>query len=124
MVSAYLAAHSTDDDGGLVASLNAVILAAGNRPREAQRYIELARITQPRVFIHFHHTAYNIAAAYALLGRPGEAVSWLERAAADGFPCYPLFKSDRSFERIASDPGFKRFMTNLREEWLRYDRSI
>jgi TolB-like protein/DNA-binding winged helix-turn-helix (wHTH) protein len=124
MVTAYISAHSPDEDGGLIASMNAIILASRNQPQEAQRYIDVARATQPKVFIHFHHTAYNIAAAYALLGRPGDAMPWLEQAVADGFPCYPLFNSDRSFDPIRSNPEFKRFMTDLREEWLRYDRTF
>lgn len=124
LVNAYLAAPLKDDDGGLIASMNAVLLAARNQPREAEHYIDVARTNRPRALIHFHHTAYNVATAYALLGRPGEAVSWMEKAAADGLPCYPLFESDRSFDRIASDPRFKRFMTNLREEWQRHDRTL
>ena len=124
LVSAYLSAYSVDEDGGLVASMNAVILSTLNHPTEAQRYIDMARTTRPRVLIHFHHTAYNIAAAYALLGMPKEAVTWLKKATDDGFPCYPLFESDRSFNLIRNDPEFKRFMTSLREEWVRYDRTL
>jgi tetratricopeptide (TPR) repeat protein len=124
LTSAYLSAHSADDDGGLVASMNAVILAARHQSTQAQRYIDMARSTRPRVLIHFHHTAYNIAAAYALLGMPSEAVPWLKKAADDGFPCYPLFENDRSLDPIRSNPEFKRLMTDLREEWVRYQRTL
>jgi tetratricopeptide (TPR) repeat protein len=119
LVRNYLSSHPKDDDGGLIVSMNAVILAAGGQASAALRYIDLARTAKPKALIHFHHTAYDIAAAYALLGRR-EAVRWMEMAAVDGFPCYPLFESDPSFTRIRSDPDFKRFMETLRQEWERY----
>jgi DNA-binding winged helix-turn-helix (wHTH) protein/tetratricopeptide (TPR) repeat protein len=124
--AAMLAAHlssQAEEDGGLVVSTNAVVLAAMGKTREAERDIALAEAATPTALVHHHHTAYNIAAAFALLGRPTEALPWMQKAAEDGFPCYPLFARDESFARVKDNPGIRRFMTSLRTEWDAYRRS-
>ena len=57
-------------------------------------------------FGHFHHTAYHIACAYALMNKPEQAIKWLEVAAEDGFPCYPLFERDTNLDNLRQDPRF------------------
>jgi tetratricopeptide (TPR) repeat protein len=124
--AAVLAAHlssQAEQDGGLVISTNAVVLAAMGKTKEAERDIAAAQAATPTALVHHHHTAYNIAAAFALLGRPTEALPWMQKAAEDGFPCYPLFARDESFTRLKDDPGIRRFMTSLRAEWDAYRRS-
>jgi hypothetical protein len=66
---------------------------------------------------HFHHTAYTIARAYALLGRASDAVTWLRRTADDGFPCYPVFANDPSLNRIHGDGLFQDFMAQQKPLW-------
>ena len=51
-------------------------------------------IEKGKGFGHFHHTAYNISCAYALMKKAEPALKWLQAAADDGFPCYPLFEND------------------------------
>jgi hypothetical protein len=46
--------------------------------------------------------------------------SWLQTAADDGFPCYPLFERDSSLERLRRDPDFMAFMVNLKKRWEHY----
>jgi len=65
---------------------------AGDAGR-AQADIQTA-IQKGKRFIHFHHTAYNIASVYALLNEPGRAVYWLRRTAESRWPCYPYFARD------------------------------
>jgi tetratricopeptide (TPR) repeat protein/tRNA A-37 threonylcarbamoyl transferase component Bud32 len=109
------------DEGGTGTSVRAMIFAQqGDAPgAEAaiQRAIELGR-----GFGHFHHTAYNIASAYALMHRAGPAVEWLQAAADDGFPCYPLFANDANLDNVRQDRRFIAFMTAQKAQWEQYRR--
>ncbi|HQR67233.1 MAG TPA: hypothetical protein PLB02_07570 [Thermoanaerobaculia bacterium] len=68
-------------------------------------------------FGHFHHTAYNLANAWALLGRTPQALAFLREAAETGFPCYPLFEKDPFLDRLRNDPGFRTFLEAQRSDW-------
>src|SRR5207245_11566176 len=74
------------DRGGLMTILRAVVSAKRGDARRAEADIQSA-IEKGRGFVHFHHTEYNIAAAYALLRQPRASVEGLRRAAAEGWPC-------------------------------------
>ena len=118
----YFTMHPEEDDGGLVASMNAVLLAANDQPQEALRFITMARAARPNALVHFHHTAYNLGATYALLGRQSEAMPWLQKAANEGFPCYPVYANDRSLDKLRSYPDFQQFMSTLRNQWDVYKK--
>ena len=77
-------------------------------------------IEKGKGFGHFHHTAYHIACAYALMNKPAEAVKWLETAADDGFPCYPLFEKDQNLNNVRQDARFKTFLEKQKQQWERY----
>ena len=123
VLGAYLASRA-EEDGGLIVSTNAMVLAASGRTKEAERDIAVAQAARPKERVHHHHTAYNIAAAYALLGRPSAAVLWMQKAAEEGLPCYPLFAGDTSFARVKDNPDVVRFMTSLRAEWEARRKSL
>jgi TolB-like protein/DNA-binding SARP family transcriptional activator len=114
----YLQSHP-EDRGGVVRSTRAILRAKLGDARGAGADIRQA-IISGRGFIHFHHTAYNIASAYALLGRPRQAVAWLRRAADEGWPCYPYFRNDPNLAAIKQDAGFITFMSALKTRWERY----
>jgi len=69
---------------------------------------------------HFHHAEYDIACAYAVLRRKADAMTWLRRASADGFPCYPLFQKDPLLAPLRGDPDFERFMAEIGAQFGRY----
>lgn len=121
-VNKYLAMHTGEDDGGLVARMNAVLLAGNHQPQEALQFITMARSGRPDTLVHFHHTAYNIGAAYSLLDRKSEAMPWLQRAANEGFPCYPVYASDRSLDKLRNYPDFQQFMSKLGMQWDIYKK--
>ena len=75
-------------------------------------------------FGHFHHTAYNIASAYALLGNRDKAIEYLQGAADDGFPCYPLFASDAQLDALRQDPRFIALMAKLERDWEERKKSL
>jgi len=61
-----------------------------------------------------HHIAYSLGAAMAQLHDSSASLTWLERAADTGFPCYPWFAKDPMLDPIRTDPGFIRLLERLR----------
>jgi tetratricopeptide (TPR) repeat protein len=111
-----LLADYPEDDGALFISLQAILAASAGEASVAETRIELA-IRTGKGFGHFHHAAYQIAIAFALMNKPGQAVKWLEFASIDGFPCYPLFEHDKNLATLRQDARFVEFMTGLRHQW-------
>ncbi len=105
-----------EDNRGLITSQQAVLAASAGQEQIAEEKIRLA-VENGKGFGHFHHTAYFIACAYALMNKPEQAVEWLEFAAENGFPNYPLFERDESLQNIKQDPRFIEFMTRLKARW-------
>ena len=110
------------DEGGIMTSVQALIAAHKGDKHEAQQLIERS-IELGCVCGHFHHSAYNFGAAYAILEKPDLATKWLQFAADDGFPCYPAFANDADFDNIRHDPGFKDFLSKQRKQWERRMKS-
>ncbi|MBA3715302.1 MAG: winged helix-turn-helix domain-containing protein [Pyrinomonadaceae bacterium] len=108
-----------EDSGGLFTSLQAVLAASVGQERRAEETIRLA-VERGKGFGHFHHTAYHIACAYALMNKPEQAIKWLEAAADDGFPCYPLFERDGNLDNVRQDARFVTLMAKLRRQWEYY----
>ncbi len=117
LVQGYLRAHP-DDRGGVVTSARAVWFAMAGDAARTERDIQTA-VQKGKGYIHFHHAAYHIALAYALLHQPGSAVQWLRRVADGGMPCYPLFARDPLLDNIRTDPGFVAFLREQRAQWER-----
>jgi TolB-like protein len=109
------------DVGGLNASLQAMFAADAGDAATAEAKIRAA-VEHGKGYRHFHHTEYNVAVAYAMLGRPTEALHWLQAAADDGLPCYPLFESDPNLDRIRRDPGFVAFLAQQKQQWEAFKR--
>jgi TolB-like protein/DNA-binding winged helix-turn-helix (wHTH) protein len=108
-----------EDNGGLFTGQQAVLAALAGQERIAEDKIKSA-VERGKGFGHFHHTAYYIACAYAIMNKPEQAIKWLKVAAEDGFPCYPLFESDTNLDNIRKDPRFLTFMAKLRQQWEYY----
>ena len=111
------------DEGGLGTSVKAMIFAKTGKTKDAELAIAQARQIGAN-FGHFHHTAYNIACAYALMNKPDETVQWLETAADDGFPCYPLFAQDKNLDAVRKNQKFVAFMAKLKRQWERYNETL
>ncbi|MCC6327830.1 MAG: winged helix-turn-helix domain-containing protein [Acidobacteria bacterium] len=107
------------DEGGGFAGVKALLLAKAGRNDEAEAMIRRANEIG-RGYGHFHHTAYNIASAYAAMGRPDEAVQWLENSADSGFPNYPYFELDPNLQSLKAHPGFVRLMSKLKRQWEQF----
>ena len=111
--------NNPKDYGGLFTSLQAVFAASAGQKRLSEEKIKTA-VERGKGFGHFHHTAYYIACAYALMNQPEQAVKWLQVAADDGFPCYPLFERDPNLNNVRQDPGFANFLEKQKQKWLGY----
>ena len=122
IVEEYLHTYPTDE-GGNVTSVKVMLLAKAGKEREAEETIQRA-VEIGQGFGHFHHTAYNIASAYALMNKPEQALKWLQFAADDGFPCYPLFESDANLNSLRKDERFIAFMAKLKQQWERYNATL
>ncbi|MEO8078698.1 MAG: winged helix-turn-helix domain-containing protein [Acidobacteriota bacterium] len=118
IIDRYLDTHP-NDQGGSLTGVKALLLAKAGKARDARRTIARA-IELGTGFGHFHHTAYNIAATYAVLREPDEAVNWVEAAADDGFPCYPCFARDPSLAALRGFPRFDDVMSQLRKQCGRF----
>jgi len=100
-----------------------LLYATLGRPREALRHLQAAA-ARPGSQSHFHHAQFTIACAYARLGGKGDAVQWLERAADNGMPNYPLFRDDPNLQALRGDPGYEALMTKLRQQFEAYAQLV
>jgi tetratricopeptide (TPR) repeat protein len=111
------------DEGGALTSIEALLAASAGDDAASEAKIKRAA-ELGKDFGHFHHTAYTIACAYALLNKAEAAMKWLQMAADDGFPCYPLFERDPNLDHLRQDQNFIAFMAKLREQWERYKGTL
>jgi eukaryotic-like serine/threonine-protein kinase len=123
IVEEFLKDYPGDTDVGLFTSIQALIAALDGRENKAEDKIRSA-MERGKGFGHFHHTAYNIACAYAVMKKAEEAIRWLQAAADDGFPCYPLFENDPYLSHLRKDPRFIALMAKLKEQWERYRATL
>jgi len=122
IVDGYLAQHP-HDEGGSLTSVKALLLARAGKTRDARTAIAQA-IELGTGFGHFHHTAHNIAATYAALQEPDEAVNWIETAADDGFPCYPCFARDPNLDSLREYSRFVDLMSLLHKQWTHFKQMV
>jgi DNA-binding winged helix-turn-helix (wHTH) protein/TolB-like protein len=97
-------------DARAQASLASIEAAIGMRKEARDRTASIARGSYMD-----HHVAYSLGAAFAQLGEADASLTWLERAADTGFPCYPWFARDTLLDPIRTQPGFVRLLGRLRE---------
>jgi len=107
------------DEGGSFTGVKALLLAKAGRFAEAEDAITHG-VEIGKSYGHFHHTAHNIAGAYAAMEKPIEGIKWLEAAADDGFPNLPYFEIDPNLQSLSGDPRFQNFLSRLRPQWLRF----
>jgi serine/threonine protein kinase len=96
----------------LFTSLQGMIHARRNQSDAALECVRKA-IDLPRSFGHTHHTYYQIACVYAVLGDTDRAMAWLERSVDTGFACWLFFRIDPHLERLREKAEFKRLVADL-----------
>jgi len=108
---------------GMLTSFEALLWARRGDRRRAQQAIQRT-LRNKKSLLHTHHSHHNLAAAYAVLGRPAEAVKHLERAAKTGLPNCPLFRDDPHFASLHGEPAYESLLRKLGREWESYRREF
>jgi hypothetical protein len=101
--------------------VRAALLARMGKASDAREQMRIAE-SAGASSSHFHHAAYAIAVANALLGDSRGAVTWLERTARDGMPALALFENDPAFEQVRRTPEYASLRTRLAAERDGYRR--
>lgn len=100
----------------LIIASQGILCARRNQAGPALESVRRA-IDSPRSFGHAHHTHYQIACVFAVLGETQKAMAWLERAADTGFPCWPFFKLDPHLENLRDLIAFKKLVADLEHKY-------
>jgi serine/threonine protein kinase/tetratricopeptide (TPR) repeat protein len=103
-------------DEPLILSLQGLLHARRGKSDPALQCVRRA-LDFARSFGHTHHTYYQIASVYAVLGERDKAMVWLERSADTGFACWPFFQLDPHLESLRNEPEFNRLVDNLQREF-------
>jgi serine/threonine protein kinase len=103
-------------DEPLITSLQGILHARRNQAGPALECIRRA-IDLPRSFGHTHHTYYQIASVYAVLGETDRAIAWLERSVDTGFACWPFFRMDPHLEPLREKSEFIRLTDDLEHKY-------
>lgn len=69
-----------------------------------------------RSFGHTHHTLYQVACIYSILGRNDQALPWLERAVSTGFRCWPFFQIDPCLKNLRQSSEFQSYVAEIEKE--------
>jgi DNA-binding winged helix-turn-helix (wHTH) protein/tetratricopeptide (TPR) repeat protein len=70
-----------------------------------------------KTFGHAHHTYYQIAGIFSLLGRRAVAFEWLERSVSNGFACWPFFLKDTCLQGLRGLPEFETLVSSLQAKY-------
>ncbi len=106
-------------DDPLIDASEALLWA--KRGEETKALEALSRAMQDKPSLgHIHHAWHHAAQAYALLGKPTEAISRLRAASVDGLPQYPLFRDDPQLASLHDEPEMKQLLSDLESEWTGY----
>ena len=103
-------------DEPMIISLQGMLHARRNQTGPALDCVRKA-LDSPRSFGHSHHTYYQIACVYAVLGETDKAMAWLERSVETGFACWPFFQVDPHLESLCEEPQFKRLVGDLEQKY-------
>jgi len=107
------------DEGGILASMQAVFFAAaGDKTRVQEKIDEAIKIGEG--FGHFHHTTHMIASAYTLMDEPELAMKWLNYTAENGYPNLTWFERDPNLDKLRKDPRFIEFLEKLKPRFERF----
>jgi serine/threonine-protein kinase len=103
-------------DEPLITSLQGMLYARRNQTDSALECVRRA-LELPRSFGHTHHTYYQIACVYAVLGETEKAMAWLERSVSTGFACWPFFQIDPHLEAVRETAEFRRLVADLEQKY-------
>lgn len=100
----------------LIVSLLGVYWALVGNAEQALECVTRA-CSSAKSFGHAHHTYYQIACIFSLLGQRDVAFEWLERAVNHGFACWPFFLKDICLQNLRSLPEFDTLVSSLQAKY-------
>jgi DNA-binding winged helix-turn-helix (wHTH) protein/tetratricopeptide (TPR) repeat protein len=100
----------------LIVSLLGVYWALVGNAGQALECVTRA-CSSAKSFGHAHHTYYQIARIFSLIGRRDVAFEWLERAVSRGFACWPFFLKDVCLRNLQSLPDFDVLVSSLQTKY-------
>ena len=107
----------------LISSLLGVYWASTGNAEQSLECVTRA-CSSAKSFGHAHHTDYQIACIFSLLGRHDVAFEWLERAVNHGFACWPFFLKDPCLHNLRSLPEFEMLVSSLQAKYPDYLGSL
>lgn len=103
-------------DEPLIASLLGLYWALVGQGEQALQCVARA-CGSAKSFGHAHHTYYQIACTYSVLGQRDVAFEWLERAVNHGFACWPFFLKDTCLQNVRSLDEFTTLVSSLQAKY-------
>ncbi len=100
----------------LTLSLQGLFHALTGKPEQALQCVSQA-CAIPKSFGHAHHTYYQVACIFAVLGRETAAFEWLERSVSTGFACWPFFLKDPCLENLRDLAEFEVLVSSLQAKY-------
>ena len=100
----------------LTVSLQGLYFALTGKAEKALACVTRA-CSIPKSFGHAHHTYYQIACTFAVLGRTAPAFEWLERSVSTGFACWPFFMNDPCLESLRGLAEFEGLVSSLQSRY-------
>ena len=108
-----------EDTGGVFTSMQAVLAASAGNERMAENKIKSGNRKRKGIWSLPSHGVSDRVCLCAD-EKPEQAIKWLEAAAGDGFPCYPLFERDPNLDNLRQDARFVTFLAKQRQQWEYY----
>jgi len=103
-------------DEPLVESLLGLYWALVGQRKQALQCVARA-CGSAKSFGHAHHTDYQIACIYSVLGQRDVAFEWLERAVNHGFACWPFFLKDTCLQNVRGLDEFTTLVSSLQVKY-------
>ena len=104
----------------LILSLRGLLHALSGEGEQALGYVRRA-CESPRSFGHSHHSHYQIACIYSVLGEKQKAFDWFERSVDGGFACWPFFRRDPNLKNLQGLPEFGTIVDDLETKFARIE---
>jgi serine/threonine protein kinase len=106
---------TTFPDEPLFISLDGMLHALRGEPEPALNCAKRA-CDSPRSFGHTHHTLYQVACIYAILGESQKALGWIDQAVNTGFRCWPFFRVDPCLSNLRKLPEFQDYIAEIEKD--------
>jgi serine/threonine protein kinase/tetratricopeptide (TPR) repeat protein len=102
-------------DEPLLISLNGILHALRGEPESALDCAVRA-CDIPFSFGHLHHTLYQVACIYAILGETKKAYGWIDQAVNTGFRCWPFLRIDPCLANLRQLPEFQSYVAEIEKD--------